>query len=79
MKIERKGNKVMVEFGSLKEGETFEYDYDGTFWIKTDEAMVLNTLDTRNCISLSDGSSEYVFDTTKVRPYPNAKVVLEDE
>ena len=77
MKIERKGNKVMVEFGSLKGGETFEYD--GTFWIKTDEAMVLNTLDTRNCISLSGGSSEYVFDTTKVRPYPNAKVVLEDE
>ena len=73
MKIERKGNKVMVEFGCLKGGETFEYD--GTFWIKTDEALVLNG----NCISLSDGSSEYVFDTTKVRPYPNAKVVLEDE
>ena len=78
MKIERKENKGLVEFGSLKCRDVFEDIRDNCVWMKIDLSDIFGYGDV-NCISLEDGDREYILDSTKVKPYPNAKVVLEDE
>ena len=67
MKIERKENSGLVEFGSLKCGDVFN-----DIWIKT--KMNNKT----NCISLVDGNLGFMYDDLKVKHYPDAKLVLED-
>ena len=77
MKIERKEDSGFVEFGSLKCGDVFEVDGDYVF-IKT--IAITNRKDDEpyNCAVLNDGQLGYFPSDYKVKPYPNAKLILED-
>ena len=86
MKIERKNNNKWVEFGNLKRKDVFEDKYNH-IWMKIDLSLVLDNINYRsdgvgtymNCVSLEDGYRKCIDDSFLVKPYPNAKVVLEDE
>ena len=74
MKIERKESNGLVEFGSLKCGDVFEDAHN--IWIKT-QCTEYND-DCINCMSIAVGGRGYLMDDAKIKPYPNAKLVLED-
>jgi hypothetical protein len=76
MKIERKENSGLVEFGSLKCGDVFEDIDQHNVWMKTELTEYDN--DCINCMSILFGSRGHLTDGTEVKHYPNAKLVLED-
>ncbi len=76
MKIERKEDSGLVEFGSLKCGDVFEVE--GELYIKSEYIMDRKNDYEYNCIILEDGFLYGLADTDKVKHYPNAKLVLED-
>lgn len=75
MKIERKENSGLVEFGSLKLKEIFGTTEDGEelIFFKFDlESANDNSMCLNNCDSWCFASKELV------KHYPNAKLVLEN-
>lgn len=76
MKIERKENSELVEFGSLKCGDVCEID-DFGIWIKTERKNEVG-LKNVTCLNLTNGEFGLVEDNRLVKPYPNAKLVLGD-
>ena len=78
MKIERK-ESGLVEFGSLKCGDVFEIDGSKKIWVKT-RNFNMDRYPKEPCINCTtiDGEHGLVKDVALVKPYPNAKVVLED-
>ena len=73
MKIERKENGL-VEFGSLKCGDVFKCKKEDDIWMKIKETSDRCI----NCIDILDGSHGWLSKDVKVKPYPNARLVLED-
>ena len=64
MKIEYKSNEV--EFGTLKNGEVFQYHYDGdeVLWMK----MISSDNDKYNAVALDDGTpSKFGYDELVTR------------
>ncbi len=78
MKIERKENSGLIEFGSLKCGDVFEYIMDEDVYIKTIDVADRKDDDEYNCALLNSGRYGYFPSDYKVKHYPNAKLVLED-
>lgn len=79
MKIERKENSGLVEFGSLGKGEVFGFENSKIIWTKI---LDVKTDDERNTVYINcidtEGKHGFVIDKSKVKHYPNAKLVLED-
>ena len=72
MKIERKESNGLVEFGSLNCGDVFEVGVDILIKMPYDNQSDSDSVNiTRNCL-------DNCGDKLKVKPYPNAKLVLED-
>ena len=72
MKIERKESNGLVEFGSLKCGDVFVLSDD--LFMKLDNYNTNN-----NAVFLPKGQCINIIDKSlKVKPYSNAKLVLED-
>ena len=79
MKIERKENNEIVEFGSLKCGDVFTIEGSyGLFYTYIKTTNVENKYGTYNCTVLENGTHHEVEYDALVKPYPNAKLVLED-
>jgi len=79
MRIERKENNKLVEFGRLKHGDVFECVEEIIPWIKIQEIKLeYNNEVYINCIN-SNGVYGLLCDSCKVKHYPNAKLVLEKE
>ena len=77
MKIERKENSGLVEFGSLKCGDVFYLDCFGYLCMKIPNIITKDS-ETVNHVYIEDGDYGYVCESTLVKHYPNAKLVLED-
>lgn len=76
MKIKRKENDDLVKFSSLSMGDVFEYE--GNLCVKCNYVIDRQNDETYNCLTLDDGFLFCVDDKDLVKPYPNAKLVLED-
>lgn len=76
MIIERKENDDLVKFSSLSMGDVFEYERD--LYVKFDYVIDRQDGETYNCLTLDNGFLFCVDDRDLVKPYPNAKLVLED-
>ena len=77
MKIERK-ESGLVEFGSLKCGDVFEYVNDNDIFVKSIDIMDRKDDELYNCVLLENGRLGYFPPDYVVKPYHNAKLVLED-
>ena len=76
MKIERKEDSYLVEFGSLKCGDVFEDEE--MLCIKSEEIIDRRDDNEYNSLDLIDGYLHFYSDKDMVKPHPNAKLVLED-
>lgn len=76
MIIERKENDGLVKFSNLSMGDVFEYERD--LFVKCNYVIDRQNDETYNCLTLDDGFLFCVDDKDLVKPYPNAKLVLED-
>lgn len=70
MKIERKENSGLVEFGLIKSKEMFECD--NNIFIKTNYDEYTDS----NCFNLTTCELDNCLLGTLVKHYPNAKLVL---
>lgn len=77
MKIERKENNGLVELGSLKCGDVFCIENYGYTCMKILKIVTENETSV-NYVNVEDGDFGYICEVTLVKPYLNAKLVLED-
>jgi hypothetical protein len=76
MKIERKENNGLIEFGSLKCGDVFEDKIESI--TKPIYMVIEKDNDDYNCVLLESGKKSKFQQEWMVKHYSNAKLVLED-